>query len=692
MKTDNVLVSRDGRVAITDFGIASALSEPGCNLHAGSPISGTPAYMSPEQARGYGRIDTRADLYALGVMLFQLYTGRLPFFGDSAMAVTLARLYEDPQDPRRLRSDLEDPLAELVLRCLRRDPEQRFQTALDVSAALDAHTPNGPTLRQYLQTRLPRREAGGFLGVDKTAALPGSERAEHTSTAAQALTVDSDQLPPLATPARTADPFELTVAVLPFRFTEGETDAYQAFGLTEAVIHRLSESPGLRVMGFGIVRSLPRVENDAESLGRQLLVKAVVDGSLRRVDGGLEASVRLLDIDSRLQFAARTIERKDGNILALAATLTAHICSLLSIRSERQTGTMQPQLLDDPQAMDLYLRARHQYHRLSVSGIAKSCELFEQALLLCPDEPTILTGYAKALVRSGFFLDVRSMERAVGVAERAAQLATASGEPQLALALVQVQQGQLAQAARTLRRTLACSPNLLSAHEVVGSLLGETGPLDVATRHLNAARMGEGFSAQLRAAMSRALILQGQVEAGLAIFDIERAEPAYGRMAFMGLSRVLGWLDQPERAQRLLSHPLLQRPEYQEPRTRLEFVSGRVRPRAEDLLPGFYGNQALSQRARMFSHQLLTEFHCILREYEPALSQLSAGAEAGLIDLMWLERCPLLSPLRTMPGYEKSHEQIRKRALDVQRAFGLADGAAEQTTELPAIEHPSSPY
>lgn len=686
MKTDNVLVSREGRVVITDFGIASALSDPGCNLHEGSPISGTPAYMSPEQARGYGRIDTRADLYSLGVMLFQLFTGRLPFAGDSAMAVTLARLYEAPPDPRRLRPDLGDALADVVLRCLQRDPHERFQSAIDLAVALNAHKPSGPSLREHLQASSPQAEAPAVMGQVQTVLLADLAEGAAATIDTQPRPSEPASLPPLVQPARLADPFELTVAVLPFHFVEGESDAYQAFGLTEAVIDRLGESAGLRVMGFDIIRSMPLSPRDAESLGRQLLVKAVVDGTLRQRDGCLDATVRLIDVDSRLQFAVRRVERKDGNILALAATLASQIRSLLSIASERATGARASQLIDDPVAMDLYLRARHQYHQLSASGISKSCELFEQALQRRPDEPTILCGYAMALVRRGFFVDASAVERAVQLAQRAAQLAPTSSEPQLALALAQVQQGQFAEAAWALRRTLAAAPNLLSAHEVVGSLLCETGPLDRATRHLNAARMAEGFTPQLCYAMSRALILQGQVEAGLEVLDFERAEPAYTRMALMATSRMLSWLDQPERARRLLAHPLLQRPEFHEPRRRLEFIAGVVRLRAEEMLPPFYASTTLSRRSRMFCHQLLTELHCTLREYDAALTQLTAAAEAGLIDILWVEQCPLLAPLRTMLGYARPHEQIRKRALSVREAFGLVDQKGADRSTLMQIE------
>lgn len=686
MKTDNVLVSRSGRVAITDFGIASVLSEPESNLSAGSPISGTPAYMAPEQARGYGRLDTRADLYALGVMLFQMFTGRLPFAGESAMAVALARLYEEPIDPRRLRPDLGDGLAAIILRCLRREPDDRFQTAAELATALESEKPAGPSLRDCLHAQKLRKEGGGMAAASQTVLLPDTISGTGATVDVDAGRAAGTDLPALAAPASVTASSELTVAVLPFEFTPGEADAYQAYGLTEAVIDALSDSPGLRVMGFGIIRGLPLPPRDPRLLGQQLLVKAVVDGTLRRRENGLEAIVRLYDVDSRLQFAIRRVERRDGNILALATTLATHIAQLLSSRREGQTQADKTPLLGDPQAMDLYLRARHHYHLLSVTGVTQSIELFEQALRLHPEDPTILTGYAKALIRRGFFSDAAAIDRAVQMAQRAACIAPHCHDPTLTLALAQIQHGQLPEAATTLRRTLARAPQLVGAQEAVGALLSETGPLDLAARYLNAARMAQGFTPQLAYVTARTLVLQGKSEAALAELDFEQLEPAYVSMALMATGRTLTWLGDRTRAQQLLAHPVLHKPEHRDVRIRLQCICGQLRLSAHQMLPDFYRSTQLSRRAQLFCQQLLTEFHCVLGEHDDALTQLVLGAELGMIDLMWAERCPLLAPLRVLPGFPAARARIKRNASAVQRAFGLPEGSEDYADTPTLIE------
>lgn len=129
IKPDNVLIGVDGRIVVTDFGIAFSTDD------MQAETSGTPAYMAPEQVRGEV-VTSAADLYALGVTLFELATGRCPFEGDSALLVMAARLDVDPPDPRASAS-VPDALAEVILRAMARRPEDRFESALALAKALE---------------------------------------------------------------------------------------------------------------------------------------------------------------------------------------------------------------------------------------------------------------------------------------------------------------------------------------------------------------------------------------------------------------------------------------------------------------------------------------------------------------------------------------------------------------------------
>jgi eukaryotic-like serine/threonine-protein kinase len=133
VKPSNILLCADGRVKIADFGIAKADDQT--ELTQEGALVGTATYLAPEQLLG-GDIDGRADLYSLGIVLYECLTGRVPFQGDTGAAVALARLHSDPIDPRRVRADVPPRIAEAVLRALQRAPDDRYDSAADLRAAL----------------------------------------------------------------------------------------------------------------------------------------------------------------------------------------------------------------------------------------------------------------------------------------------------------------------------------------------------------------------------------------------------------------------------------------------------------------------------------------------------------------------------------------------------------------------------
>ena len=214
MKTDNVLVSRSGRVAITDFGIRSVLSEPESNLSAGSPISGTPAYMAPEQARGYGRLDTRADLYALGVMLFQMFTGRLPFAGRARWPSPWRVCMKNPSIRAGcgltwgwLGGDHPALPAPRTRRPLSDRGRASHRTGVrEASRAQPA--------RLSARTKL-RKEGGGIAAASQTVLLPDTVSGTGATVDVDAGRAAGTDLPALAAPASVTASSELTVAVLP---------------------------------------------------------------------------------------------------------------------------------------------------------------------------------------------------------------------------------------------------------------------------------------------------------------------------------------------------------------------------------------------------------------------------------------------------------------------------------------------
>jgi len=669
IKSDNVLIARDGRVVITDFGIARAIKDAdhGSDTALGAAMVGTPAYMAPEQVRGHGVVDTRADLYAVGVMLFQLLTGQLPFVGATAMETALQRLCEPPRSPLAVRPELPVRLAEIVLRSLEREPDRRFQTADELAMALSAERPAGPALAKFLQQRTVENKRAVASAMARSLVLEPTVTVNVTSTTD--IIAAAQSLPALALPQLHSSHggSQLAVAVLLFHLPPDSGDEYLAHGLTEEIIDRLSEAEELRLTSFGAVRGLRSDERDPSELGKKLRAQVLVDGSLQFTSGGMRATVRLIEVERGIQLAVRRFERSDRNALALASEVAQAVGRLLTVRLE----SGQNDLLSDAVAVDLYLRGRHAYNALTPDGAAQSVQLFAQALARLPDEKTLLAEYAVALSRHWFFDGPGAADLAVAAAERAVRIAPDQGASYLAQATVLLNSGRAIETATSLRIAMMLSPHSSEVYELYGYLLSETGPIEVALRHLNYALMMDKSVPRVRLAITRVWALQGQLEIAIDTLLRNGAELAAKPLRYIVLARLLGWLGDRQRVRAVLTTPELAEPGFVGQRRRLEFLAGLRELSLDEYVPIPYTSPSVNPRARMFCMQFAVEYYCIMGQRAEALAVVEQLAADELFDIVWLEHCPLLKLLHGEPGYARACERVTDHARKVRLALGV---------------------
>ena len=172
VKPGNIMLAEDGSVKVTDFGIARAMSDE--TVTATAAVLGTAAYLSPEQAQGH-RVDTRSDLYSLGVVLYELLTGKVPFSGDSAVSVALQHVRAEPEPPRRLVPTVSRDAETIVMRLLTKDPDRRYQQAEDVRVDLERARRGESPLPLRPPVRVPATPpAGRATGTPAPTAAPTS--------------------------------------------------------------------------------------------------------------------------------------------------------------------------------------------------------------------------------------------------------------------------------------------------------------------------------------------------------------------------------------------------------------------------------------------------------------------------------------------------------------------------------------
>jgi eukaryotic-like serine/threonine-protein kinase len=143
LKPQNILLDKAGQVYVSDFGLAKSLASDATQVTLSGQFLGTPRYMSPEQALA-SAVDHRSDLYSLGLILYEMVTGEIPFKAESTLQTMYLRVHEKPTDPRQVNPDLPDYLVQIILRCLETDPGQRYQSAHEILDDLESAQPSRP--------------------------------------------------------------------------------------------------------------------------------------------------------------------------------------------------------------------------------------------------------------------------------------------------------------------------------------------------------------------------------------------------------------------------------------------------------------------------------------------------------------------------------------------------------------------
>jgi serine/threonine-protein kinase len=626
LKPDNVLIARDGRVVLTDFGIARALSDAGRVATMGLAM-GTPAYMAPEQVEGATDLDARADVYALGAMLYECLTGERAWSGESVWALAAARLLQPPPDPRAKRPEVPTPAAQLVLRCMARRREDRFASVADVMHVMSTLT-------------MPARLA------PRTSAPPPAQA-----------------------------PFEAdakAVAVLPFRNAGAPGDEYVAEGLGDDLIDALSMTPGLRVLARGAVARYRGEARDAREIGRELRVQVVVDGSVRRAGDMLRVSTRVVSVADGFQLWAKRFDRPEREVLSVSDEAANAIAEALTL----QRSAPARQAPSDPRALDLYLRARHAFRQGWRPGLGDAIELFRQALALAPTDPTILAGYARAQLRR-FMVnteaeDAEDAERKVReAAERALAIAPRLGEAHAALANLKWVMGDHVGSARDLREAIRIAPSSGEVNELYGRMLLEAG---AGARGVEVLAAAMALDPELQGSVSgsdllRGRILIGQWEAFESALQREPADLGAGQHYFL-MTRLSLWRRDAEAAAALRRQ--VQPKTFalrQEVLGILALAETRVVPNGMHETLAQWGRVVGRARRRpMFFRQLAAEVQAFMGDEAGAVRFMAEGDALGLIDVTWADHCPLFAPMRASPLFVAVRDRIAaraKEALDV---------------------------
>jgi serine/threonine-protein kinase len=397
IKPANVMVTARGSVKILDFGIAKV---PDTSLTKSGTLLGTVAYMSPQQARGEA-VDYRTDLWSLGVVLYEMLTGRQPFAGDSSYALLHAIQYEEPLSVTNLCPRIPESVSLLVRRLMQKEPESRHADANELMAAMramqmDVTMKTVSPVQSRDQTRLIRN-ATGKGNLIKPTVVSDSEAASVN----QATTPSISTTPRKRSPRRAIN----TLAVLPLANASADPNMeYLSDGITENIINALSQLPKLRVMARSVVFRFKGQDVDPLQTGRDLGVRAVLTGRVLQLGDELIISAELVDVVDGSQLWGEHYNRKVADIFKVQEEIAHEITRKLQLRlSGDQKKRLTKRYTDNIEAYQLYLQGRYYWSRRTSEGIKGGIHYFQQAIDTDPNYALAFAGLADCYIMAGFY-------------------------------------------------------------------------------------------------------------------------------------------------------------------------------------------------------------------------------------------------------------------------------------------------
>ena len=515
-KSGNViLVNGRSRISaiVTDFGLARGVRDDTSTTHI--DMAGTVDYMAPEQVRGE-EITPLVDIYALGVVMYEMVTGQRPFSGDSRMAVALKQLNDEPRAPRDLVPQLNSNWNDAILGCLKKRPHERFQSAAEVKDALVKGRAKPRELPKFRDSRLMLLPVLALVVVaigawlwfhHMRAAVPSSER-PGTSQAVK------------------------SIAVLPLtsNFADPE-QAYFADGMTQELIDSLSRITALRVISRTSVMNYKDSHKPLTEIARELNVDVVVEGTVERANGRVRISADLVDARADRSFWAHSYEGTIRDVLSLQSEVAQAIANEIRVQVlPEESAAFSKKRSVDPQSYETYLRALYLLNKRTPDALRSALREFQMAIDQDPTSALAWAGLADSytlLVSQGEVPPREAMPMADAAVKKALQLDNSLAQAHASLAIIDwTYEWDSAGAKEQFARAIELNPSYATAHAWYGLYLNYTGKFEEALQEMQRAQQLDPLSVNIRLNVGRCYYFSRNYDTAIEkLKKVEQEEP-----------------------------------------------------------------------------------------------------------------------------------------------------------------------
>jgi serine/threonine-protein kinase len=659
IKPENLMLRTDGYVKVLDFGLAK-LTEPAAQaIDTQAPtaaalstetgmVMGTAHYMSPEQARGQ-KVDGRSDIFSLGIVLYEMVTGRAPFEGATSSDVIAALLGKEPLPLTQLLPEIPVELERIVTKALRKEREERYQTIKDLLVDLKG-------LRQELEARAkePSVASGEVTAARQrsSAQYLTSKIHHHQRAALSVLAILVIAAVSLAYFFAGGKPID-SVAVLPFVNANADPNTeYLADGIPESIINSLSQLPHLKVMSRNSAFRFKGREINAQEVGQKLGVRAVLTGRVAQRGESLVINIELIDARDNRQIWGQQYNRKLADVFAVQEEMAKEISEQLRLKlsgAERQQLAKRP--TKNLKAFQYYMQGRSYFHRHVREDLLEAIRYYEKALAEDRHYALAYAGLAdtyNALGVRGLIAPIEGQHKTEEAARHALALDDNLAEAHASLGGVYIAfvPSNFSLGDRELRRAIELNPSLALAHQFLGLSLVRQGRLDEALEELLKARELDPLSPIIARGVAAPYYLKRDYARALELLrQANELGPPFSITAEIGVyiqnrlfDEALAELQKAKRERK--GDPIL------------VFSTGLVHAARGERAEALQVIKELEEMsgASLSQAQSIAKIHAALNEKELALAWLERGLAAGAIGL-FIKDDPVWDPIRSDPRF-----------------------------------------
>jgi eukaryotic-like serine/threonine-protein kinase len=497
LKPQNIMIDKGGNAKIMDFGIARSVREKG--ITGPSVLIGTPEYMSPEQTEAK-EVDHRSDIYSLGIILYEMATGRVPFEGDTALSIAMKHRGEIPKDPKQFNPNIPDNLSGVILKCLEKDKAKRYQAAVEVYSELDKIEKGIPSTARVIPEKkaFPSKEITVTFGLKKVLVpILALVLLVISGVVIWQIFLEKEAAPPASA--------NKSIAVLPFEdLSQAKNNESLCDGISDTLIDALTNIEGLWVPARTSAFSFKGKTQDIHEIGQKLGVDNVLEGSVQVAGDNLRVMARISNVQEGRQVWSEIYNRKMTDIFAIQDDIAKAIVAALKIRLLGEKGApLIKNSTENLEAYRLYLLGRSFWNKRGEADLTKSVEYFEKATEIDPNYALAYAGLGDAyqiLGENGFWLPERAFAKAKEAVSKALEIDDRLAEAHTCLAaIMRNYDWDFVGAEKEFKVAIELNPGYAISHQWYAELFSILGRHEEAIREIKIARNLDPLSPRIGA-------------------------------------------------------------------------------------------------------------------------------------------------------------------------------------------------